>query len=131
MGKSLQVPSGVRALVLARDGHHCARCGRSVLNYPSSLHHRLPRRMGGTRDPRINDPRNLIRLCGTGTSGCHEFVESHRDLSRATGWLLPSLDELASPLITVYGTRIVLTADGGREDVWPADDLTPSEVTSR
>lgn len=123
------IPTGVRALVIHRDGPNCARCGVLVLNVPSSLHHRKPRQMGGTRDPRINDPRNLIRVCGTGTTGCHEWIESHRDEAREKGWLLRSLDDLSQPLVTLYGTRIMLSADGRREDVWPADDLLAWEVT--
>lgn len=130
MGRSLAVPTGVLALVAQRDGHYCVRCSRSILNYPSSRHHRRPRMMGGTRDPRINDPRNLVSLCGSGTTGCHGWIESHRDQARAAGWLLRSLDELDSPLITPLGTRITLRADGTREECWPADDRLPSEVTT-
>lgn len=128
-GKSQSVPEGVRAVVLARDGHRCARCGTSCLNVPASVHHRRARGMGGTRDARSSDPRNLVLLCGTGTTGCHGWIESHRSAALDTGCLIRSYDELSRPLITRYGTRIVLTADGGRDDVWPADDLLPQEMT--
>lgn len=127
--KALQIPRTVRELVLHRDGHCCARCGRSTLNYPSSLHHRRPRGMGGSRDERINDPRNIVRVCGSGVSGCHGEIEGNRSAAKDTGWLIPSLAHLDTPLITIHGTRIVLSADGGREDVWPQDDRLPSEVT--
>lgn len=129
-GKSQAVPSGVRAVVLARDGHRCARCDVSCLNVPASVHHRKARGMGGTRDPRSSDPRNLILLCGTGTTGCHDWVESHRDAARDAGWLLRGYHELDRPLITRLGTRIVLFADGSREDIWPQDDRLPSEVNA-
>lgn len=127
---SLQIPSRTRALVLSRDGHLCARCSRSVLNYPSSIHHRVPRRMGGTRDPRINDPRNLVRLCGSGTTGCHGWVESYRAVGRQEGWLLRSLDDLDTPLVNQWGVVIRLTADGGRVEEWTPPERLPSEVLS-
>lgn len=82
--------------------------------------------MGGTSDVRINDPRNLIRLCGTGTTGCHGWVESHRTEALRTGWLVASLEDfqLDRPLVNVWGGRVRLDAAGGRvdlpEDGWPA-----------
>lgn len=116
------IPTKVRELVWTRDGASCARCGISILNRPSSIHHRKPRGMGGTRDPRINDPRNLVRLCGSGVTGCHGRIESNRTAAMEKGWLIRSLDDLDRPLITPLGTRIELRADGTREDTWPWDD---------
>lgn len=49
--------------------------------------------MGGTTDPAINDPRNLVTLCGSGTTGCHGWVESQRDRARQLGWLIDSLSD--------------------------------------
>lgn len=128
--RSHTVPAEVRQLVLERDGYRCARCDRDLHGVPMSVHHRHPRGMGGTRDNRSSDPRNLVSLCGSGTTGCHGWIESHRDQARATGWLLRSLDEIDAPLITPLGTRITLAADGTRQHVWPADDRLPSEVTT-
>jgi len=42
--------------------------------------------MGGSRWEGINDPANLITLCGTGTTGCHGWVESHPEWAKAHGW---------------------------------------------
>ena len=108
------IPNNMRELVAIRDGHRCARCNVSILNQPSSVHHRKPRGMGGTKDPRANDPRNLIRLCGTGTTGCHGWVESNRHEARSTGWLIQSYDGLDLPMITTTGDRIELRIDGTR-----------------
>ena len=46
--------------------------------------------MGGTRHIAINAPANLVTLCGSGTEGCHGWVETHRKIAYALGWLVPS-----------------------------------------
>lgn len=68
--------------------------------------------MGGTRDPRVNDLRNLVRLCGSGTTGCHGDIESHRTTARFEGWLIRSFRELDRPLVRGDGTTFALTSDG-------------------
>lgn len=125
MSKALQIPPAVRLLVAERDGHYCARCGTSVVNVPSSVHHRYLRGMGGSRDQRINDPRNLVQMCGSGTTECHGWAHHNRTDARDAGWIIRSLDLLDEPMRTVFGTRVTLTADGDREDFWPFDDVLP------
>lgn len=78
----------VRALVVERAGGACELC-REPLGDVWSLHHRLPRRMGGTRRGWINSPSNLLAVCGTGTTGCHGYIEIHRVEALGCGWLLP------------------------------------------
>ena len=46
--------------------------------------------MGGSKDPVTNSPANLLLLCSSGTTGCHGWVESHRELAYATGLLVHS-----------------------------------------
>jgi hypothetical protein len=46
--------------------------------------------MGGTRRVDINGRANLVTLCGSGTTGCHGWVETNREASYALGWLVPS-----------------------------------------
>ena len=113
----MKVPSGVRAAVLSRDAGRCARCNIWVANVESSIQHRKPRGMGGTRDPRSIDPRNLILMCGTATTGCHGEVESFRALAYDTGWLIRSYEELDDVLYSKDGRRITLLVDGDRDDV--------------
>lgn len=103
-----------------RDGGLCARCG-VTLSGLSSLHHRKPRGMGGTKDPRSDDPRNLIHLCGSGTTGCHGHIESHRQQAYETGWLLRSLDQLDVAMLAVDGRLITLLEDGTRTDELTAE----------
>lgn len=74
----------IRQLVLARDELRCQRCSASVKWGGCQVHHRLPRGLGGSSDPAINEPCNLLTLC----SGCHGRVESYRTEAYAHGWLV-------------------------------------------
>lgn len=112
----MKVPKNIRDLVIDRDRGRCARGGEDVERIPFSVHHRKPRGMGGTKDPLSCDPRNLVLLCGTGTTGCHGEIESNRAEALATGWLLTSYLELDVPLIARDGHQIYLDANGGRID---------------
>ena len=88
------IPPRIREAVWERDRGCCVRCSKVGTN----IHHRRPRMMGGTSDPRVNDARNLIVLCGSGTTGCHGWIESHRATARRDGWLLASFDDLDRPM---------------------------------
>lgn len=112
MSTALHIPKATRELVYRRDYRSCARCGRFILGY-GSIQHRKARGMGGTSDPRVNDPRNLILLCGSGTTGCHGWVESHPDQARTEGFRIDGYDQLDLPIVT-RGRIITLTASGGR-----------------
>lgn len=54
------------------------------------VHHRKVKGMGGSADPSINDPENLIVLCGglTGSDGHHGWVHSNPSLSYDNGLLI-------------------------------------------
>lgn len=65
-----------RVLVLERDEYRCAVCGIGVLEIPFNIHHRRNRGSGGSSDPAINAPSNLLTVCGTGTTGCHGWIGS-------------------------------------------------------
>ena len=84
-------PSTVR-VVWERDLGSCARCGTGLRfegrGFGWSVHHRSPRGMGGSKVPWVNLPANLVTLCGSGVTGCHGWVESHRDVATALGWLV-------------------------------------------
>jgi hypothetical protein len=110
-----------------RDNGSCARCGVRLSGF-YSLHHRKPRGMGGTKDPRSDDPRNLIHLCGSGTTGCHGLIESNRHQGYETGWLLRSLDHLDVPLLAPDGRLITLHANGERVDMVTPESLNAAET---
>jgi hypothetical protein len=78
-----------RADVWGRAGGRCEVCGNPVAGVLGfSLHHRHPRRMGGSRRPELNSPANLILLCGSGTTGCHGRIEANRERAYEDGLLL-------------------------------------------
>lgn len=106
----------VRDTVIQRDRDRCVRCGRYVPGYPGSIHHRTPRMMGGTRDPRVNRPSNLVLLCGTGTTGCHGWVESHRDEAKDAGLLIPWWQTPSEVPIRYRDRNVFLDDDGGVTD---------------
>jgi hypothetical protein len=58
-----------------------------------SVHHRRPRAMGGTHRPETNLASNLLVLCGSGTTGCHGYLESHRTEAKDLGFIVPQYEE--------------------------------------
>lgn len=71
----------VADLVHGRSQGLCEHCGELP---GEQLHHRLPRRMGGSRRPWINLPSNLVDL----NSKCHLWAESNRREAQDLGLLL-------------------------------------------
>lgn len=106
----------VREAVMKRDKWRCVRCGRDVTSYGANFQHRKPRGMGGTRDASINKPSNGIVLCGSGTTGCHGWVETHRAESHEAGWSIPWWqDPLEVPVLYPDGNKYLLDDEGGRK----------------
>lgn len=106
------------ALVLERDGNNCRWCGFGVAGERGrdwSIQHRRPRRMGGDPRPDTNSPANLVLVHGSGTTGCHGHIETHRAEAQHHGWLLPSHDTpTLVPLLIDGGSRWVYLTDDGR-----------------
>ena len=102
-----------RTLVLERDGYACVCCGRSVIGQPYSLQHRKRRSQGGG-----NSPSNLVTVLGTGTTGCHERIDSRRDPEdEAKGYTVRSWDDPALIPVMVFsehgsGVTAWLSGDG-------------------
>jgi hypothetical protein len=60
--------------------------------------------MGGSKNEMLHKPANLILLCGSGTSGCHGWVESHRMEARTFGFLIHKVESAEEiPFKDVYG----------------------------
>ncbi len=110
-----------------REQGRCFRCRRLLRpegrGIDWSAHHRIPRGAGGVGakagsdyELMISGITNCLILCGTGTTGCHGWVEQHRDIARDYGYLIPRLGIEVSPAgVPVKredGTWWRLTADG-------------------
>lgn len=98
-----------RLLIGERCGGHCERCAATLAIGGGDPHHRRPRQMGGSRDPKINLPSNLAVLCRP----CHDHIESHRARAIADGWLIPHNGVPASVWVKsgLHG-RVLFTDDG-------------------
>jgi hypothetical protein len=102
-----------RKLVLERDSHACVCCGVSVEGRPYSLQHRKRRSQGGG-----NSPSNLITVLGTGTTGCHERIDSRRDPhDEAKGYTVRSWQDPAE-----VGVMVFAGPDGSGVTYWLTDD---------
>ncbi|MET8405908.1 hypothetical protein [Streptomyces sp900116325] len=98
----------VRQLVHDRDGGHCVRCN-SAQNL--TIHHRVNRGMGSSREEWINQAHNLLLVCTV----CNSWFEDHPRESYAQGWkvrrpMLPG----EMPVTCPGGVLYVLYPDGGR-----------------
>jgi hypothetical protein len=99
--------------VMVRAGFRCERCGVSIQSIPMSIHHRRPRAMGGTYRPETNYPSNLMALCGSGTTGCHGYLESHRSEAIDYGFIVPQYEQPNNvPVKTSINGWVLLNDDG-------------------
>jgi hypothetical protein len=73
-----------RAIVRERSGGRCELAIPNVcFGTPDTVHHRAKKGQGGTWAPS-----NLITACGSGTTGCHGYVEANPAWAREEGlWL--------------------------------------------
>jgi len=79
-----------------RSGDRCELCGGPAGN----SHHRRPRGMGGSRDPQTDLPSNGLRICGSGTTGCHGLIEQDRAWARDLGYLVrQGVDPATVPVV--------------------------------
>lgn len=110
-----------RDMVWTRAGGRCEVCGGSLAGVTGfSVHHRHPRRMGGSRRPELNTAANLLVVCGSGTTGCHGRIESNRERAHEDGLLLHDGESpervpvmIPNPLDPSQWPRLVwLTVDG-------------------
>lgn len=106
--------SDVVDAILERAGFSCEACNSPLGDRRGedwSVQHRRPRGMGGTRWAGINLPSNLLILCGSATTKCHGFAESHRSAAVSAGWLILSRDDPRKVPVLVHGDRWRYLAD--------------------
>lgn len=94
----------VRALAWERDGGLCVYCGQPA----TDLHHRRPRMAGGTKDPRINLPANVLWLC----RAHHGWFESQRLIARSQGYLLSDVANATIQPVQTWRGLLLLDDDG-------------------
>lgn len=100
-----------RALWRCEAGIVCG--GVELFGRHYSVHHRRPRQMGGTRRPETDSPANLLAVCGSGTTGCHGWIESNRTSAYDAGLLLHQAAEPTCEPVLRLGVAVYLTNDGG------------------
>ena len=112
---AVQISSDTRETVKVRDGYRCIRCRAAAgENGALNLHHRQARGQGGSRDPLSASPANLLTLCGSGTTGCHGWVEFHRSQAEALGFIVRHGIDPATVPVWIDGYRWMLRHDGSK-----------------
>lgn len=108
-------------VVYVRAQHSCELCQAAVgpvRGVDHHIHHRRPRRAGGSNDPATNWASNLLLLCPT----CHEVVESRRAAAYANGWLLRAGDDPAAVAVLIWrGSRWAYLNDTERYSSLPPE----------
>lgn len=97
MSRNTGPTRAVRLEVIGRDQGRCVVTGQYLVDSDTltpvvqySLQHRVARGMGGTKDPAVNLPVNLLLVSGTATTGAHGRIESDRAWARTMGFAVPS-----------------------------------------
>jgi 5-methylcytosine-specific restriction protein A len=105
----------LRDLVWVRDEGRCARCGAGLLNRQHAVHHRRNRGSGGSSDPAINSPANLLMVCD-GPGSCHEWIGDSPAEACDAGYMV-SLNSDEDPadvwvIHKVFNSSVQLLHDG-------------------
>jgi hypothetical protein len=93
-------------VVVARADGSCERCRRGPVE---QIHHRKPRGSGGSSDPAINNPSNLLAVCAP----CHLEIEGDRTVSKKQGWLVRFEHNPAETPVWIAGLGKVFLNDDG------------------
>lgn len=110
---------GVAARTLVKQRSHgmCeAQIREACLGRAGNFHHRQPAGMGGTT--RVDSPALLLHLCGSGTTGCHGWIERNRARAKLAGWLVSQFEnDVAAVPVLWRLRRVVLDEKGGMRPV--------------
>lgn len=111
------IPPDVLALVDARDGHHCVRCGRhrEVIEH----HHRRIKGIGGDTRPHTECACCIISACPWWeTPACHPLIHANRAESEAEGLIILRSAEFP----WLYSVLVHSRYDAGEQKAWPTCD---------
>lgn len=112
-----------KALLEVRSRGRCELCVSAPAVH---THHRSPRGMGSTRDPKVNLPSSLLRLC----SDCHTYVEGHRAEALIAGWLVSRYSDPARTAVLLGNASFwtYLTDDGRYSENPPCTERWGDEI---
>lgn len=96
----------VRDIVARRANGVCERCGSGAPAY--HIHHRRPRGIGGSKRQDTNQASNGLFVC----LACHSAIESDRELSLWSGWLVRQGQEPFLVPVLRMGEWVRLYDDG-------------------
>ena len=102
----------VREMILERAGGMCeGMVTEECTSRIEAIHHRKPRKMGGSKRPDINAASNGLALC----ADCHDFIESNRAYARSRGLLISQHSSEPVSCVGVWrrGVWVLLTDAGG------------------
>jgi hypothetical protein len=105
-------------LVYERANYSCELCLMGLgpqRGVDHHLHHRRPRRAGGSRRADTNSPANLLLLCPS----CHDVIEVQRAAAYDGGWLVGASRDPASVPVLIGAERLVYLTGNGRYDDIP------------
>ncbi len=105
------VTEDTKKIIRWRSGGMCELCGAEPA---TNFHHRRARGMGGTRR-QVHSPEWIMHLCGSGTTGCHGYIEAHPEISYAKGWKLRGTRPASTPVQVFAIGWVILTPDGNYE----------------
>lgn len=72
------------------------------------MHHRKKRGQGGPWSPE-----NIVAVCGSGTTGCHGWIEGHPNAAAETGFHVRPWQDPAQIPVLYRGSKHVLLDEGG------------------
>lgn len=108
-----------QALVMERDGWRCVMCGSDVA---LTVHHRRNRGKGGSSDPAVNSPANLLTMCVWDNTALESdpkvVAEGYRNGWKVKHGVTPPTEEPVVYRVRVgdemLRRRFVLDDEGGR-----------------
>jgi hypothetical protein len=112
-----------RSLVFARAGGRCERCA----GIGASYHHRKKKGQGGEWSPD-----NIVYLCGSGTTGCHGWIEHNPDKAETEGFHVRPWDDPEDVPIKYRRTEwIQLLPDGEVTESRPVERSDPDQSAAQ
>jgi 5-methylcytosine-specific restriction enzyme A len=108
-----------RKTIKRRAGGQCELCGMPCTD--GQIHHRKPRRAGGSIDPRVSDASNGVYI----HASCHGKVESNRHWAIQRGWLLFAAEYPEEVPIRTWKGWVLLSTTGEAREVDAPDNVGP------